>query len=71
MAKCPVDNAELEDMSIPGSPGCFKPCSTCGREWYYLGDDLASKPRKVRIVAPLVKGAKMDDCIKPVTPANE
>lgn len=63
---CPMDNTRLEDVGIPGSPGCFKPCATCGREWYYIGEDLASKKRKVQIVAPLVEGAKLDDCIRPV-----
>lgn len=65
MIACPVDNTELVDVGILGSPGCFEACSKCGREWYYLGENLASKKRRVQIVAPLVEGAKMDDCIKP------
>jgi hypothetical protein len=61
-----MDKAELEDMGIPGSPGCFKPCPTCDREWYYTHGDLMSKPRKVRLVAPITEGVQLDDCIKPV-----
>ena len=71
MTACPMDKTELEDMGIPGSPGCFKPCHTCGREWYYIGEDLASKKRRVQIVAPITEGAKLDDCIKPVTTTRD
>lgn len=63
---CPMDNAPLEDMGVPGSPGCFHPCPTCGREWYYVGEDMMSKKRKVKIVAPFTPGARIDDCIKPI-----
>ena len=59
--RCPMDNAELDtDMR----------CPTCGREWYWLGEGdercLVSKPRRVRIVAPIIEGARLDDCIKPI-----
>lgn len=66
MTQCPMDKTELEDIGIPGSPGCFKPCSACGREWYYLGENLASKKRKVRLVKMPIAGEKLDDCIKPI-----
>jgi hypothetical protein len=44
-------------------------CPKCGRAWKWK--DLAgeryivSEPRRVQIVAPLVEGALLDDCIKP------
>lgn len=41
-------------------------CLACQREWYYIGENLASRPRAVRIVSPIVAGAKIDDCIKPL-----
>ena len=41
-------------------------CSQCEREWYYIGEFLASKSRRVKIIAPLVEGAKLDNCIKPI-----
>lgn len=40
-------------------------CNQCQRQWYYIGEYLASKKRQVKIVAPLVEGARLDDCIKP------
>jgi hypothetical protein len=46
-------------------------CPDCWREWeereVITGERyMASKPRRVKIVAPLIEGAKIDDCIKPV-----
>lgn len=63
--KCPIDKTPLEDMGHL-APTVFKPCATCGREWYYVADGMASKPRKVKLVAPIVEGARIDDCLKPV-----
>jgi hypothetical protein len=46
-------------------------CPNCRREWeereiVSTGERyIASKPRRVRIVAPLAEGARLDDCIKP------
>lgn len=40
-------------------------CNQCFREWYYMGGDLFSKKRRIKIIAPLVEGARIDDCIKP------
>ena len=61
--KCPIDDTELvKHTSLEG----FEPCGTCGREWYYLGEDLCSRRRRVKIVAPIVEGARLDDCIKPI-----
>jgi hypothetical protein len=47
-------------------------CPDCWREWEQreivsTGERyMASKPRRMKIVAPLVEGAKLDDCIKPI-----
>lgn len=41
-------------------------CPVCGREWEMKNGNMMSKPRRVRIVAPLVEGAKIDDCLKEV-----
>lgn len=46
MHKCPNDGQELEDMGIPGSPGCFEPCKKCGAEWYYT--QLQKEPARTR-----------------------
>jgi hypothetical protein len=60
--KCPMDDTEL-DIAMK--------CATCGREWEWkeiAGERyLTSKRREVKIVAPLTKGARLDDCIKPVS----
>jgi len=44
-------------------------CPDCWREWEEresAGERyMASKRRRVRIVAPLAQGARIDDCIKP------
>lgn len=57
---CPIDKAPLAEGV----------CPTCHREWEVktiCGEQFfASKPRTVQIVAPLVVGAKIDDCIKEV-----
>lgn len=68
MQVCPIDKAALSDNGLEGAAMCFDPCLVCGREWYYLGKEknLASRPRRVHLVAPLVEGSKIDDCIKPV-----
>ena len=59
--KCPMDDTKLDAKMI---------CATCGREWYWsdIGGEkcLTSKKRQVKIMAPLVEGARLDDCIKPV-----
>ena len=59
--KCPMDGKELDTTMK---------CSTCGREWEWKGiageKYLTSKRRRVKIVAPLVEGVHIDDCIKPV-----
>ncbi len=41
-------------------------CPLCGREWEETKHGLMSKPRKVDVTGPLVAGAKLDDCIKPI-----
>ena len=60
-AKCPMDNTELDTAMK---------CGTCGREWYWheIGGErcLMSRKRRVQLVAPIVEGARLDDCIKPV-----
>jgi uncharacterized protein with PIN domain len=63
---CPMCQTKLIPISEKMAPGMFEACGGCGREWYWLGENLASKPRKVKIVAPLIEGAKLDDCIKPI-----
>jgi hypothetical protein len=57
-----MDNTELKEII----KGVFEACTKCGREWYYLGENLASKPRKVKLVRPLEEGVSLDDCIKPI-----
>lgn len=61
--RCPMDDTELvKHVSLES----FEPCIACGREWYYLGENLCSRRRRVKIVAPITEGAKLDDCIKPM-----
>ncbi len=60
--ECPMcKGTSLQDMT----------CGNCEREWYYIGEDLASKKRRVKIIAPLLEGAKLDDCIKPFRECNK
>ena len=60
---CPMDGTELDTAMK---------CVTCGREWYWLESGgekyLASRKRRVQIVAPIIEGARLDDCIKPIKP---
>lgn len=67
--KCPMDSTELTEIGGLGK-NVFEACSKCGREWYYLGENLASRPRKVMLVRPIESGAHLDDCIKPVDSDN-
>lgn len=52
---------------------CFMPsffiCPKCKRKWKFTGDaefPLISKPRRVRLVKPIMIGANLDDCIHPI-----
>lgn len=65
MTDCGMCNTALNDAMK---------CESCGREWYWLesgGEQyLTSKPRRVKIVAPLTPGSKIDDCIEPIRADN-
>lgn len=54
--KCPM--CPQFDLSIDGQ------CVSCGREWEETPHGLVSKPRKVRVVAPIQVGKKLDDCVR-------
>lgn len=61
MSKCPMDGADLTTGMV---------CTKCQREWEWktiAGERmLASKPRRVEIVGPIVEGANINDVIKPI-----
>lgn len=63
--KCPMDGTELKNMGHLAET-VFRPCAKCGREWYYVSEDMMRKTRKVSIVASIEPGKRLDDCIKPV-----